>query len=121
MKSNQLVSLRSFMSLRNMSDCAVDLPPEYCQYQDDGCEFSLSCLNCHLPVCVYDEPGGKQRLLKRRRAAEMARLFTRESKTVKELAQIFGVSRRTVQRALKQAFGDTPYRSEIAAQNDDSE
>jgi AraC-like DNA-binding protein len=59
-----------------------------------------------LPICVYDEPGGKQRLLKRRRAAEMARLFTMESKTVKELAQIFGVSKRTVQRALKSAFGD---------------
>ena len=89
-----------------MNDIATDLPPEYCQYHDEGCEFAQSCLNCHLPVCVYDEPGGKQRLLKRRRAAEMARLFTREGKSIWELAQIFGVSRRTVQRALKVAFGD---------------
>ena len=95
------------VSLRKMSDCVIDLPPEYCQYHDDGCEFALSCLNCHLPICVYDEPGGKQRLLKRRRAVEMARLFTREGKSIGELAQIFGVSRRTVQRALKIAFGDT--------------
>jgi AraC-like DNA-binding protein len=64
-----------------------------------------------LPVCVYDEPGGKQRLLKRRRAAEMARLFTREGKNIGELAQIFGVSNRTVQRALKEAFGDTTRRN----------
>jgi AraC-like DNA-binding protein len=96
------------VSLRKMSDCVVDLPPEYCQYHDNGCEFAQSCLNCHLPICVYDEPGGKQRLLKRRRAAEMARQFTREGKSIGELAQIFGVSRRTVQRALKIAFGDKP-------------
>ena len=89
-----------------MNDFTTDLPPEYCQYHDEGCEFAQSCLNCHLPICVYDEPGGKQRLLKRRRAAEMARLFTREGKNIGELAQIFGVSSRTVQRALKVAFRD---------------
>ena len=89
-----------------MSDFTQDLPPEYCQYHDEGCEFAQSCLNCHLPVCVYDEPGGKQRLLKKRRAAEMARLFTREGKSIGELAQIFAVSNRTVQRTLKAAFGD---------------
>ena len=95
-----------------MSDCVVDLPPEYCQYQDDGCEFAQSCLNCHLPICVYDEPGGKQRLLKRRRAKEMARLFTSEGKSIGELAQVFGVSKRTVQRALKSAFGDSSCHTE---------
>jgi AraC-like DNA-binding protein len=91
-----------------MFDYNSDLPPEFCQYHDAGCEFSKSCLNCHLPVCVYDEPGGKQRLLKRQRAAEMARLFTTERKSVGELAQIFNVSIRTVQRALKLAFGNAP-------------
>jgi hypothetical protein len=90
-----------------MNDFTTDLPPEYCQYRDEGCEFAQSCLNCHLPVCVYDEPGGKQRLLKRRRAAEMARLFTIGGKNIGELSQIFGVSSRTVQRALKLAFRDT--------------
>ena len=89
-----------------MNDYVLDLPPEFCQYQDEGCEFAPSCLNCPLPVCVYDEQGGKQRLLKRRRAEEMERQFTREGKSIGELAQIFGVSRRTVQRALKIAFGD---------------
>jgi AraC-like DNA-binding protein len=90
-----------------MSDYISDLPPEYCQYHDEGCEFAESCLNCHLPVCVYDEPGGKQKLKKKRRAADMARLFTQEGKSIKQLAQIFGVNVRTVQRALKLAFGDT--------------
>ena len=90
-----------------MCDYFSDLPPEFCQYNDAGCEFSKSCLNCHLPVCVYDEPGGKQRLLKRQRAAEMARLCTQENKSIGELAQLYEVSTRTVQRALKLAFGES--------------
>ena len=89
-----------------MEDYVFDLPPEYCQYHDNGCEFAQSCLNCHLPVCIYDEPGGKRTLLKKRRAKEMARLFTTEGKGIRELAQAFGVSTRTVQRSLKVAFGD---------------
>jgi AraC-like DNA-binding protein len=89
-----------------MDEYIVDLPPEYCKYHDEGCEFAQSCLNCPLPVCIYDEPGGRQKLLKRRRAAEMARLFTKEGKNVKELAQLFKVSIRTVQRALNMAFRD---------------
>ncbi len=82
----------------------VDLPPEYCHYRDEGCELAGSCLNCPLTRCVYDEPGGRQRWLKRRRAKEMARLFTTEGKGLKELALMFGVSQRTVQRALKVAL-----------------
>ena len=91
------------MSMRNLAEEHVDLPPEYCSYPDIGCEFSPFCLNCHLPVCVHDEPGGKQALLKRRRSAEMTRLHYREGKSVKELASEFGVSIRTVQRVLKEA------------------
>ncbi len=85
----------------------LDLPPEYCHYHDEGCELADSCLNCPFARCIYDEPRGKQRWLKRLRAKEMARLFTTEGKGVKELAQMFDVSQRTVQRALKVALGDT--------------
>jgi hypothetical protein len=95
------------MELRSIDNTERDLPPEYCHYQDVGCEFASSCLNCPLPLCVYDEPGGKRRLLKRQRAQEMARLFTTEGKGQKELAEIFGVSQRTVQRALKSIFSGT--------------
>jgi len=98
------------MESEQASDIGLDLPPEYCRYQDEGCEFAESCLNCPLPICIYDEPGGKQRLLKRQRAREMARLFTDEGKGIKELAQTFGVSQRTVQRALKVAFSDSTKR-----------
>jgi len=79
----------------------IDLPPEYCHYDDEGCEFSSSCLNCPLSHCIYDEPRGHQRQLKRQRNREIVRLFTQEGKGIKELAERFGVSQRTVQRALK--------------------
>ena len=92
----------------------MDLPPEFCRYHDDGCEMAAtylggksSCLNCPFSRCVYDEPGGKQRMIKRLRGREMARLFNAEGRGIKELAIMFGVSRRTVQRALKAATDDT--------------
>ena len=95
----------------------LDLPPEYCHYRDDGCELATaylghksSCLSCPFTRCIYDEPGGKQHWLKRLRAREMAKLFTTEGKGIKELALMFGVSQRTVQRALKVALGDSARR-----------
>ncbi len=83
------------------SEIELDLPPEYCRYRDEGCELANSCLSCPFPGCVYELPGGRQRWLKRRRDKEMTRRFTTEGKGVRELAQSFGVSLRTVQRALK--------------------
>ena len=85
----------------NNPDDELDLPPEYCHYQDGGCELANSCLNCPLTKCIYDEPGGKQRYLKRVRDKEILWLFTAEGKEIRELALRFGVSQRTVQRALK--------------------
>ena len=79
----------------------VDLPPEYCQYQDEGCDLVDSCLSCPFPGCIYDEPRGRQHLLKGRRDREIVRLFKKGGKGARELAKIFGVSQRTVQRALK--------------------
>ncbi len=87
----------------------LDLPPEFCHYRDEGCELAGSCLNCPFEECIYEEPGGKQHWLKRLRAREMARLFT-TGKKVKELAQMFGVSQRTVQRALRVALDESNMR-----------
>ena len=81
----------------------LDLPPEYCRYRDEGCEFADSCLNCPFQKCIYEQSGGRQRWLKGLRDREMVRLFTTEDRGVKELALRFGVSPRTVQRALKRA------------------
>jgi hypothetical protein len=77
-----------------------DLPPEYCHYRDDGCEFADSCLNCPFPKCLYDEPRGRQRWLKELRDREIDRLFS-QGWGVKDLALLLGLSQRTIQRALK--------------------
>ena len=84
----------------------MDTLPEYCQYNDDGCEYAPSCLNCPFERCIYDEPGGKQGFNRKMRDREMVRLFTRDKKSLAELAGMFDVSRRTVQRALKRAGDD---------------
>jgi len=78
-----------------------DLKPEYCHYKDQGCEYAQSCLECPYPQCLYDEPGGRQRWLKEMRNREINKLFTTGWK-VKELALLFDVSQRTIQRALKE-------------------
>ena len=79
---------------------ASDLQPEYCHYRDEGCEFADSCLNCPFSQCIYDEPRGRQRWLKELRNKEISRLFTAGWGT-KELGLMFGLSQRTIQRALK--------------------
>jgi hypothetical protein len=77
-----------------------DLPPEYCRYRDEGCEYASSCLACPFPQCIYDEPRGRQRWLKGLRNREINRLYKSGWK-VKDLEELFGVSQRTIQRALK--------------------
>jgi len=54
------------------SQSEPDLPPEHCYYRDDGCEVATvylghksSCLSCPFPGCIYDQPGGRQRWLKK--------------------------------------------------------
>jgi len=96
------------------SDDSRDLPPEYCHYRDEGCEYAESCLECPFPQCLYDEPRGRQRWLKELRNREIGRLF-KGGWTVKELAGLFGVSQRTIQRALKEQVTSNPEiaRSEI--------
>jgi hypothetical protein len=89
-----------------------DLPPEYCRYRDEGCEYAESCLRCPFPQCLYDEPRGRQRWMKGVRNREINRLFGGGRK-IKELALMFGVSQRTIQRALREE--KTPKYREQAA------
>ena len=89
------------MELEQAFGTELDLPPEYCQYKDEGCDLADSCLNCPFSRCIYEQPRGRQRWLKKKRDREITRIFTVEGKGVKELALMFGVSSRTVQRALR--------------------
>jgi hypothetical protein len=77
-----------------------DLKPEYCHYRDEGCEYARACLDCPFPQCLFDEPRGRQRWMKQTRDKEIKRLFN-SGKKVNELAAIFGISQRTIQRALR--------------------
>jgi len=78
----------------------TDLKPEFCHYKDEGCEYAQSCLECPYPQCLYDEPRGRQQWLKELRNKEIKKLFINGWK-VRELALLFGVSQRTIQRALR--------------------
>ncbi|MBM4432723.1 MAG: helix-turn-helix domain-containing protein [Chloroflexi bacterium] len=84
-----------------------DLLPELYRYLDKGCELAESCLRCPFPVCIYEQPRGKRSWLKRQRNKEIASLF-KEGKRIKEIAKSLGVSRRTVQRALKNHSANSP-------------
>ncbi len=78
----------------------ADALPEYTQYRDDGCEVHPHCLSCPLPRCRYEEPGGLRALLNERRDREIVEQRLRGA-SVEELADRFGVSRRTVFRVLE--------------------
>jgi len=76
-----------------------DALPEHTPYADTGCEVHHSCLSCPLVRCRYDEPGGARRLLSQGRDRQIAAL-QRAGEGISEIARQFGVSRRTVFRAL---------------------
>lgn len=101
----------------NASDCELDLPPEWCQYHDEGCRLHKSCLGCPLPACVYEVEGGQGQWARRQRNQELVRLFTDEGKRVTELARSFGISPRTVQRVLKGHLASGSGISNSGAQN----
>ena len=71
-------------------------------YRDDGCELGTSCLNCSLPRCIHDEPGGKRGQQRRQRNREIVNLRREQRLMIGELARRYGVSSRTVYRILAQ-------------------
>ena len=89
--------------LREPRRVRLDTLPEHHTYKDDGCEVSPSCLRCPLPQCKHDEPGWYLRERRAERDRTMSRLRSREGMSVTQLARRFGVSKRTVFRALHRA------------------
>jgi AraC-like DNA-binding protein len=74
-------------------------------YQDEGCDLFPSCLNCPLSQCRYDEPGRRQKG-KELRNKEMMRIHKKEGLRIRELADRFGVSKRTVHRIIGRNTGE---------------
>jgi len=77
---------------------APDALPEDTRYRDEGCELYPRCLICPFPVCRHDDPEWH---LKRKadRNAQIRRL-RRQGKSIAELSDHFGISKRTIHRAL---------------------
>lgn len=83
----------------------MDLPRVYTlqeHYQDEGCELAPSCLNCPFSRCVEDIPRERQHQRKEIRNREISRLFYTEGIDMAQIAQRLSISKRTVQRALKE-------------------
>lgn len=77
-----------------------DTLPENTRYKDDGCDAAVSCLDCPLALCKYDDPGLLQRESRRTRDDEIFRL-RQEHISVAEISEQFGISTRTVHRIVQ--------------------
>jgi len=82
-------------------ELGTDSLPQDVYYRDEGCDLSPSCLNCPLPRCRYDEPGGSRQLAKGPRDREVVRRRREEGASIAELARSFGLSKRTVHRIVR--------------------
>ena len=80
-----------------------DSLPEHWDYSDTGCQFSPSCLKCPLPRCKYDDPDKARRMGVLQRDREIVLLRTKHRAPIDLLAHAYGVSSRTVFRALEEA------------------
>jgi hypothetical protein len=87
---------------RNKVDLLEDNLPEHVHYQDSGCEVSPTCLECPLPVCRYEVPGGLSAILREPRDAEVL-TARRQGTAIDGICRQFGLSRRTVFRILSAA------------------
>lgn len=79
-----------------------DSLPDYHEYRDEGCTLFPSCLECPLSRCRYDEQAeGQRRTALKLRDREVMRQRRETGEGAAELARIFGVSTRTVQRIIR--------------------
>ena len=84
----------------------LDRVPELTHYPDTGCRVSPSCLRCPLEHCVHDHPqvgGGSPRPA---RDAEIYRIYRQQGGDIAAIARRFGLSRRTIHRAVARARCD---------------
>ena len=76
-----------------------DLPPEFCEYHDTGCESAPACLSCPFPDCIHDTYR-KPESIRPVRSTAIAGEYARGNHNMAELATLFHVSIRTVKRAI---------------------
>lgn len=84
-------------------------------YSECGCEASICCLNCPLPVCRYDIGHGLQTIYAYQRRARVRQLMN-TGYTADRIAQVTGMSLRAVyslaaQNSASASLTDTTRRS----------
>jgi hypothetical protein len=78
-----------------------DMLPDGADYVDTGCELAPSCLRCPFDPCKYDVPGAGYAMSRAQRDREIALLRSKYDAPLPLLAHTYGVSLRTVKRALR--------------------
>lgn len=79
--------------------------PRFMDYPDRGCEYSPSCLRCHLPVCKYDKPDRDSIRSIEEKESRFRRIADAMDRGVPrfQVRRDFNVSDQTVWRAVKWA------------------
>tara|TARA_Y100001949_G_C15918084_1_gene299946 strand:+ start:642 stop:977 length:336 start_codon:yes stop_codon:yes gene_type:complete len=77
-----------------------DTLPENIQYVDSGCAYSTHCLDCKLAICIYDDPSWVKQYVKNTRNSQILKDRI-NGMPIKEIADKYEVSIRTVHRAFK--------------------
>lgn len=75
--------------------CVEDWPQAV---SDTGCHVQPSCLNCGLPLCIYDDPRYDDEGHLKAYAARIQQVQTLGQLPVTEAAAEMGLSRRTIYR-----------------------
>ena len=88
-------------SYRRRHEPMLDGLPEQMHYADTGCEVALTCLTCPLPQCKFDDPAWYHAYRRHGRDLEVLDAFQADGLNVRQVAERFNVSSRTVHRALR--------------------
>ena len=96
-RTNVLINMTSYYKneLKNH-----ELSSEDSNYFDTGCKYSPTCLNCPLPICIYDDPNFFKNFIKESRDKSIFQDYEK-GMSVKELSIKYEVSIRTIQRSIK--------------------
>ena len=96
-RTNVLINMTSYYKnlLKNH-----ELSSNDSNYFDTGCKYSPTCLNCPLPICIYDDPNFFKNFIKESRDKSIFQDYEK-GMSVKELSIKYEVSIRTIQRSIK--------------------
>ena len=96
-RTNVLINMTSYYKnlLKNH-----ELSSDDSNYFDTGCKYSPTCLNCPLPICIYDDPNFFKNFIKESRDKSIFQDYEK-GMSVKDLSIKYEVSIRTIQRSIK--------------------